>query len=94
MNEKVAYAEETIRAYGWSSMFCEYHSDREYGDVTVTICTCTISTQEMAVFDAVVLTGGGMTNCCNVDMFPSIDDAIAYHLGKLVTEGECRIVSN
>lgn len=83
----------SIQSYGWSTLAVAFHSDRTEGDVSMKIFTATVGTPEMHVFDAIVVMGGGLTNVCNTDTLPSLNDAIAYHLGKLLLEGPYRIVA-
>jgi len=95
MSEQCAIEEATtgVKNFGWSSLSVVFHSEFVHEGVCLNICQATISTQEMQVFDAWVIVGGGHVNVFNIDHFPSINSAAAYHIGKLVLEGYLRIVT-
>ena len=82
-----------IEKFGWSPLWVTFHSECEEAGVMLKICHATVSTPEMEVFDAVIITGGGMMNCCKISTFPLLNDAIAFHVGKLVLEGNYQIVA-
>lgn len=82
-----------MKSYGWSTLSVAFHSEREQDGVNMKICHATVGTPEMHVFDAFVITGGGMMNCVNVQSLASLEEAVAFHIGKLVTDGAYRIVA-
>ena len=89
---RVVEAESGLQSYGWSPLWVTFLGEHQQGNVHMCVCTATISTPEMAVFDAYIINGGGMMNCCNIASFPTLQDAVAYHLGKLITDGHAQIV--
>lgn len=94
MNDQAVEAVKVgLQQVGWSALWIDYLCDRQDGGISLKTFTATVSTPEMHVFEVFAVTGGGQSNFCNKDMFPSVDDAVAYHIGKLVVEGGYRIVA-
>lgn len=89
----VAEVTSGLENYGWSPLWVHRGQDLLVHEIELKVCTATVSTPENHVFNAWVIVGGGMMNCVNADSFPRLMDAVAYHLGKLLTEGPYRIVS-
>ena len=56
------------------------------------VFTAMLSTQEGAILNAWVLTVMGHSSYYNQENYPTPDDAVAQHLGKLVLEGKLSIV--
>lgn len=48
--------------------------------------------KEMIVFDAWLIMGGGDSGYYNHDNYPTIDDAMAQHIGRLVMAGKVNVL--
>ena len=81
-----------LQQYGWQPLWVDQRDDVLIHDLVIQIYSATVSTPEMRVFDAWITDGGGMMHCVNTTTFPTFNDVIAYHLGKLLVDGPYKLV--
>ena len=85
------YVESLASDQGWSILYIDKVEDREVGGITFEIFSLAASTRGGIVFNAWAVTGF-LTNICSLDAYPTMDDALAYHIGKCIMEGLLSIV--
>lgn len=59
------------------------------GHIFAVFSSCVI--QDNSVYDAFIVSGGGLSTIYNRENYPQYSDAVAAHIGRLVLDGKFKI---
>jgi hypothetical protein len=92
-----AYVKSSLGRCGYQYLNIECMGDyvvRQYKLNQFVVYFGMMSKEGFKPFDAWVIYGGGDVGLYNFDNYPTVNDAVAQHIGRLVLDSKLEIVSN
>ncbi len=76
----------------WSYLELHYETVHMVGPFELTCFDATLCSEDGSVWQAWIIKSEGMLNVCNRDSFPTVKNAICYHISVMWFEGKVDIV--